>query len=62
MTSEQMLEVAALAENYGNGQLRLTVGQNIIVPNVPDSKIGELTNEPVLQELRYDHPRSCAVW
>jgi ferredoxin-nitrite reductase len=54
MTSEQMLEVAALAENYGNGQLRLTVGQNIIVPNVPDSKIGELTNEPVLQELRYD--------
>lgn len=54
MTSEQMLEVAALAENYGNGQLRLTVGQNIIVLNVPDSKIGELTNEPVLQELRYD--------
>jgi ferredoxin-nitrite reductase len=54
ITSEQMLEVAALAENYGTGQLRLTVGQNIIVPNVPDGKIGELTNEPVLQELRYD--------
>jgi ferredoxin-nitrite reductase len=54
MTSEQMLEVAALAENYGNGQLRLTVGQNIIIPNVPDAKIGELTSEPVLQELRYD--------
>ncbi len=54
MTSEQMLEVADLAENYGNGQLRLTVGQNIIIPNVPDSKIGELTSEPVLQVLRYD--------
>ena len=24
------------------------------MPNVPDSKIGELTEEPVLQELRYD--------
>jgi len=54
MTSEQMLEVADLAETYGNGQLRLTVGQNIVIPNVPDSKIGELTDEPVLQVLRYD--------
>ena len=54
MTSEQMLAVAQLAENYGTGQLRLTVGQNLILPNVPDSKIGELTEETVLQELRYD--------
>jgi ferredoxin-nitrite reductase len=54
MTSEQMLRIADLAENYGSGQLRLTVGQNIIVPNVPDGRIGALTEEPVLQELRYD--------
>jgi len=54
MTSEQMVQLAGLAESYGNGQLRLTVGQNIIVPNVPDKKIGELTSEPLLQELRYD--------
>jgi ferredoxin-nitrite reductase len=54
MTSEQMLQVARLAEAYGNGQLRLTVGQNIILPNVPDARIGELTEETVLQELRYD--------
>ena len=54
VTSEQMLQVAELAEIYGSGQLRLTVGQNIIIPNVPDGKVGELTNEPVLQELRYD--------
>jgi ferredoxin-nitrite reductase len=54
VTSEQMLRIAELAEIYGNGQLRLTVGQNIIIPNVPDNKIGELTKEPVLQELRYD--------
>jgi ferredoxin-nitrite reductase len=54
MTSEQMLQVAELAENYGNGQLRLTVGQNLIIPNVPDGRIGELTEEPLLKELRYD--------
>jgi ferredoxin-nitrite reductase len=54
MSSEQMLGVAELAESYGNGQLRLTVGQNIVIPNVPDARVGELTNEPALQELRYD--------
>ncbi len=54
MTSDQMLRVADLAERYGSGELRLTVGQNLIVANVPDSRIGELTEEPVLRELRYD--------
>jgi ferredoxin-nitrite reductase len=54
MTSEQMLQVADLAERYGSGELRLTVGQNLIIANVPDGRIGELTEEPVLQELRYD--------
>jgi ferredoxin-nitrite reductase len=54
MTSEQMLQLADLAETYGSGGLRLTVGQNVIIPNVPDGKIGELTDEPVLQKLRYD--------
>ena len=54
MTSEQTVQVAELAENYGTGQLRFTVGQNVIIPNVPDNRIGELTEEPVLQVLRYD--------
>jgi ferredoxin-nitrite reductase len=54
VTSEQMRQIAELAEIYGNGQLRLTVGQNLIIPNVPDGKLGELTQQPVLQELRYD--------
>jgi ferredoxin-nitrite reductase len=54
MTAEQMLGAADLAEHYGSGQIRLTVGQNIIIPNVPDRQVGELTDEPLLKELRYD--------
>jgi len=54
MTSEQMSGLAELAANYGNGHLRLTVGQNVIIPNVPDAKLGALTEEPMLRELRYD--------
>lgn len=54
ITAEQMLQVADLVENYGSGQIRLTVGQNLIIPNVPDNKIGDLTAEPILKDLRYD--------
>ena len=54
ITSEQLSEVARLAETYGSGDIRITVGQNLIIPNVPDRKIGDLTVEPLLQELRYD--------
>lgn len=54
ITTDQLLEVARLAEIYGNGQVRITPGQNLILPNVPDRKIPDLTVEPLLQELRYD--------
>src|SRR5215831_13163713 len=54
MTAEQMLGAADLAERYGSGQIRITVGQNLIIPNVPDRMVGELTDEPLLKELRYD--------
>jgi len=54
ITTTQLFEVARIADEYGNGDIRLTQGQNLIITNVPDAKIGELTAEPLLQELRYD--------
>jgi ferredoxin-nitrite reductase len=54
ITGEQMLGVARLAEEYGSGSIRLTIGQNLIIPNIPDNRIGDLTAEPVLHDLRYD--------
>ncbi|HEY2986733.1 MAG TPA: Rieske 2Fe-2S domain-containing protein [Candidatus Binatia bacterium] len=54
ITTGQMAEVARVAEVYGSGEIRLTIGQNIIIPNVPDGKIGALTEEPLLKQLRYD--------
>jgi ferredoxin-nitrite reductase len=54
ITGEQLLEVADLAERYGNGLIRITTGQNLIIPNVADADIGALTTEPLLKELRYD--------
>jgi nitrite reductase/ring-hydroxylating ferredoxin subunit len=49
-----MLGVAELAERYGSGLIRLTVGQNLIIPNVSDADLGALTTVPLLKELRYD--------
>jgi nitrite reductase (NADH) large subunit len=54
ITTAQMRGVADLAERYGNGAIRLTVQQNLIIPNVPEDKLGALTEEPLLQELPFD--------
>ncbi|MCS6849942.1 MAG: MFS transporter [Gemmataceae bacterium] len=54
ITTSQMRQVADLAERYGNGELRLTVEQNIIVPNVPEARLGALTEEPICKELPFD--------
>lgn len=35
LTSRQLRRIADLAESYGNGEVRLTVWQNFIIPNVP---------------------------
>jgi ferredoxin-nitrite reductase len=43
MLSRQMIRLAELSELYGSGDLRLTVWQNVIIPNVPESLVGTLT-------------------
>ena len=37
ITPKQMLRLADLADNYASGEIRLTVWQNLIIPNVPDA-------------------------
>lgn len=36
ITPKQMIRVAEIADLYGSGEIRLTVWQNFIIPNVPD--------------------------
>jgi ferredoxin-nitrite reductase len=42
ITPKQMLRLAELAESYGSGEIRLTVWQNFIIPNVPDAFVPTL--------------------
>ena len=51
LNADQMLELARLAETYGNGHIRLTTGQNAIIPNVAAERLQALLAEPLLQEF-----------
>ncbi|HEY5040740.1 MAG TPA: NirA family protein [Verrucomicrobiae bacterium] len=42
ITPKQMLRLAELADLYGSGEIRLTVWQNFIIPNVPDAFVPTL--------------------
>ncbi|HEY2065222.1 MAG TPA: nitrite/sulfite reductase [Gemmatimonadaceae bacterium] len=45
ITTEQLRHVANLAERYGDGTMRLSAMQNILVLNVPDAQISALVAE-----------------
>jgi ferredoxin-nitrite reductase len=46
---DQLDELARLSELYGNGEIRLTTGQNAIIPNVPANRVAHLLDEPLLK-------------
>ena len=39
MTTDQAREIADIAQRYGNGEIRLTVWQNLLIPNVRDEDV-----------------------
>jgi NAD(P)H-dependent nitrite reductase large subunit len=56
ITAARLCEVARLASAYGSGEVRVTTGQNLIIPNVADHRLAGLLNEPLLRDLPYDPP------
>jgi len=49
--AEDMFEIARISEVYGNGEIRLTVEQNILIPNIPDSHLEAFLKEPILERF-----------
>jgi len=56
ITPKQMLRVAEIAELYGSGEIRLTVWQNFIIPNVPDAYVATVVK--ALRKLGFDTQQS----
>ena len=50
MYAEEMFELARLAEVYGGGEIRFTVEQNLIIPNIPDSRLYLFLEERLVKE------------
>ena len=49
ITGDQLIEFARLARVHGEGELRLTVQQNVLIPHVRESRSGALLGEPLLE-------------
>ena len=49
--AEDMFEIARLAQVYGSGEIRMTVEQNFVIPNIPDSRLEVFLTEPLLNRF-----------
>ncbi len=52
--ADDMIELARLSLVYGSGEIRLTVGQNAVIANVPEANLPALLSEPLLSRLSPD--------
>ncbi|GAQ84712.1 nitrite reductase 1 [Klebsormidium nitens] len=51
LQADDMFEFARVAEEYGSGELRMTVEQNFIIPNVPDDKVEAFLADPLFKKF-----------
>ncbi len=54
LTAEQMHALAELSERFGDGHLRATIGQNVVLVNVPNAKTQEVVREIVALGLQVE--------
>ena len=55
--ADKLQGIARIAEKYGNGEIRFSHSNSLIIPNVPDQKLGDLLEESLVKEFTY-HPSS----
>ena len=49
--AQDLFDLARLAEVYGSAEVRLTVEQNVIIPNILDDNLEDFLTEPLLQKF-----------
>lgn len=54
ITSDQARTLAQIAETYGNGELRCTVWQNVLIPHIRDADVDAVKQELDLCGLGYE--------
>jgi ferredoxin-nitrite reductase len=56
LTPKQLFRIADLADNYGSGEIRLTVWQNFIIPNIPEAYVE--TVKKAVRRMGLDYQQS----
>jgi ferredoxin-nitrite reductase len=51
---DDLVKISALAEKYGTGEIRISPAQALIIPNVPDRKIGDIDADPLVKQFAYN--------
>ena len=49
-----LVKIAALAEKYGTGEIRISPAQALIIPNVSDRKVGDLDADPLVKQFAHN--------
>ncbi len=57
MPAAQMRALAAIADRWGTGELRLTVWQNLILPNIPADVVNDVLQALLLADLNAEATR-----
>jgi ferredoxin-nitrite reductase len=52
--ASDLKQIAELADRYGKGEIRISPTQTLIIPNVTDGKLGDMSEEPLLKEFAYN--------
>jgi sulfite reductase (ferredoxin) len=60
LSSEKMLKMAQVAEEFGNAELRLTPFQNIILTNIPNESVNSALKR--LAETGFSIAETCFQW
>ncbi|HET6793315.1 MAG TPA: hypothetical protein VFH45_02660 [Acidimicrobiales bacterium] len=58
MSGLDLVEAARLADEYGDGHIRLSTDQNLILSGVPEGRVDELMGEPLLER----HPARAGAF
>jgi ferredoxin-nitrite reductase len=56
ITATQLFDLARIAKTYGNSEIRFTIDQNVIIPNISDLSLRNFQGEPILEVFPYNPP------
>ncbi|PYZ91723.1 ferredoxin--nitrite reductase [Salipaludibacillus keqinensis] len=49
--SDELIELARISKEYGNGEIRTCNSQNVVIPNIADDDVDRFLNEDILDRM-----------